>query len=79
MQFVHEPGIQFVVRLEPQPRREEALGARADLVLDLTLLPTGRRRASDRLDKVMRAHLQEAAMIGDPYRRRSSHCVFMLS
>jgi hypothetical protein len=61
--FVHEPGVQFVVRLEPQPRREEALAHEPDLVLDLTLLPTGRRRASDRLDEMMRAHLQEAAIV----------------
>src|SRR5580698_3043310 len=31
--FVHEPGIQFVVRLEPQPRREEALAHEPDRVL----------------------------------------------
>src|SRR5277367_6539804 len=61
--FVHEPGIQFGVRLEPQPWREEALAHEPDLVLDLTLLPTGRRRASDRLDEMMRAHLQEAAIV----------------
>jgi hypothetical protein len=34
-----------------------------DLVLDLTLLPTGRRGAGDGLDQVMAAHLQEAAII----------------
>ena len=61
--FVHEPGVQFVVALEPQPRREEALAHEADLVLDLALLPARRRRAGDRLDKMMRAHLEEAAIV----------------
>ena len=61
--FVHEPGVQLVVALEPQPRREEAPTHEPDLVLDLTLLPARRRRASDRLDKMVRAHLQEAAIV----------------
>ena len=61
--FVHQPGVQLVVALEPQPRREEALAHEPDLVLDLALLPARCRRASDRLDKMMRAHLQEAAIV----------------
>jgi hypothetical protein len=61
--FVHEPGVQLVVALEPQPRREEALAHEPDLVLDLALLPARRWRASDRLDEMMRAHLQEAAIV----------------
>jgi hypothetical protein len=61
--FVHEPGVQLVVALEPQPRREEALTHEPDLVLDLALLPARRWRASDRLDEMMRAHLQEAAIV----------------
>jgi hypothetical protein len=61
--FVHEPGVQLVVALEPQPRREEALTHESDLVLDLALLPARRRRAGDRLDEMMRAHLQEAAIV----------------
>src|SRR5271170_5215349 len=60
---VGQPGVQFVVALEPQPRREEALAHEANLVLDLALLPAGRRRASDRVDEVMGAHLQEAAIV----------------
>ena len=60
---VDQPGVQFVVALEPQPRREEALAHEADLVLDLALLPAGRRRAGDRVDEVMGAHLQEAAIV----------------
>ena len=61
--FVEEPGVQFVVALEPQPRREEALADQADLVFDLALLPARRRRAGDRLDEMMRAHLEEAAIV----------------
>src|SRR6202451_4887372 len=61
--FVHEPGVQLVVALEPQPRREEALTHEPDLVLDLALLPARRWRASDRLDEMMRAHLTEAAIV----------------
>ena len=37
--FIGEPGIQFVVGLEPQPRGKEALALQADLVLHLTFLP----------------------------------------
>ena len=36
--FVEQPAVQFIVALEPQPRREEALAHEANLVLDLTLL-----------------------------------------
>jgi hypothetical protein len=61
--LVENPGVQFVVALEPQPRREEAFANQADLVLDLTLLPPGRRRAGDRLDQMMRTHLEEAAIV----------------
>src|SRR6202790_5279418 len=57
--FIEQPAIHLVVGLEPQPWREEALTDKPDLVLDLTLLPTRRRRAGDRIDKVMTAHLQE--------------------
>ena len=61
--FVDQPGVQFVVGLEPQPRREEALAHQADLVLDLALLPARGRRAGDRIHQMMRAHLQEAAIV----------------
>ena len=61
--FIEEPGVQLVIALEPQPRREEAFAHEADLVLDLALLPARRRRAGDRLDQVMRAHLEEAAIV----------------
>jgi hypothetical protein len=55
--------VQLVVGLEPQSRRKEALAHEADLVLDLALLPARGRRAGDRLDKMMRAHLQEPAVV----------------
>src|SRR5260370_7586199 len=61
--FVHEPGVQLVIALDAQARREEALAHEADLVLDLALLPARRRRAGDRLDKMVRAHLEEAAIV----------------
>ena len=61
--FVDEPGVQLAVALEPQPRREEALAHEADLVLDLALLPARSRRAGDRLDEMVRAHLEEAAIV----------------
>src|ERR1700681_679885 len=37
--FIEQPSVQFVVVLEPQPRREEALTDKPNLVLDLSLLP----------------------------------------
>ncbi len=61
--FIEQPGIQLVKILEPQPRREEALADEPDLVLDLTLLPARCRGAGHRLDEIMTAHLQEAAII----------------
>ena len=61
--FVDQPGVELVVGLEPQPRRKEAFAHEADLVLDLTLFPARSRRAGDRLDEVMRAHLEEAAIV----------------
>ena len=60
---VEEPGVQFVITLELQPRREEAFANEADLVLDLTFLPPRSRRAGDRLDEMVRAHLEKAAIV----------------
>jgi hypothetical protein len=37
--LVEKPSVQFVIALEPQPRRKEALAHEPDLVLDLALLP----------------------------------------
>src|ERR1700690_1443798 len=61
--FVDEPGVHLVVGFEPQPRREEALADKPDLVLHLTLFPARRRRACDRLDQMMRTHLEKAAIV----------------
>ena len=61
--FVEQPSVQLIQRLEAQPWREEAFADQPDLVLDLALLPARRRRASDRLDEMMRAHLQEASIV----------------
>ena len=71
--LVEQPGVQLLVALHPEPRREEALAHEADLVLDLPLLPARGRRAGDRIDQVVAAHLQEAAVVEPaPCRRRSS-------
>jgi len=59
-----EPGVELLVALHLHPRREEALPDGAHLVLDLALLPARRRRAGDRVDEIMAAHLQEAAVVG---------------
>ena len=61
--FVDQPRVEFVVALEPQPRSEEALANKADLALDLSFLPPRSRRAGHRFDQVMRAHLEEAAIV----------------
>ena len=62
--LVQQPGIQFVVALHPQPRREEAFPHQTDLVLDLTLLPARRRVTRHRIDEIVAAHLQEAPIVG---------------
>src|SRR5690606_907334 len=56
---VEQPGVELVIALDPQPRAEEAFAHQPDLVLDLSLLPTRCRRASDRVDQIVPAHLQE--------------------
>ena len=57
---VLQPPVQLFQRLHVRARNEQALAQAADLVLDLPLLPAGRRRTGRRLDQVMRAHLGEA-------------------
>jgi len=59
---VEEPGVQLLVALELEPRREEPLADVADLVLDLSLLPACRRRAGRQFHQVMAHQLQEAAI-----------------
>src|SRR5215469_16733122 len=61
--FIEQPGVHLAVGLEPQPWCEEALTDEPDLVLNLTLLPARRRRARNRLNQIMTAHLQEAAIV----------------
>src|SRR5215469_16520607 len=61
--FVEQPGVQLVVGLEPQPWREESLTHQTDLVLNLPLLPARRGCAGDRIDEIVAAHLQEAAIV----------------
>ena len=61
--FIEQPGVQLVERLESQPRGEEPFADQSDLVLDLTLLPARRRRAGNRIDQIVAAHLQEAAIV----------------
>jgi hypothetical protein len=62
--LVEEPAVQLIQALHTEPRREEALTDKTDLVLDLALFPARCRRARRRLDKIMAAHLQEATVIG---------------
>src|SRR6478735_2573747 len=61
--FIEQPGVQLVERLESQSRGEEPFANQPDLVLDLTLLPARRRRAGNRIDQIVAAHLQEAAIV----------------
>src|ERR1700732_1374637 len=61
--FIEQPGVQLVKILEPQTRCEEPLTDEPDLVLDLPLLPARCRRAGNRIDEVVAAHLQEAAIV----------------
>jgi len=78
--LVQQPAVHLVVGFEAQPRCEEALTHQIDLVLDLTLLPAGRRRAGHRLDKEMAAHLKEAAIVLPLLPTKTvSTAVFMLS
>ena len=64
---IRQPGVHLVKTLEPQARREKALAHQADLIFDLALLPAGGRRAGDGFNKIMRAHLQEAAVVLPSY------------
>src|ERR1700712_3020513 len=57
--LIQQPGVQLLVALDPEPRREEPLADYADLVLDLPFLPARGRGAGHRVDQVVAAHLQE--------------------
>jgi len=58
--FVEQPGIQLLIALHPEPRREEAFPHHPHLVLDLALLPARGRCAGDRLYQIVAAHLGKA-------------------
>ena len=60
---VLKPCVKIGITLETRSRHEEPSPDYANLVLDLSLLPAGRRGAGDRLDKVMAAHLLETPII----------------
>ncbi len=62
--LVEQPAVQLLVAPHPDARGEEALAGHANLVLNLPLLPAGRRCARHRVDEVMAAHLQEAPIVG---------------
>jgi hypothetical protein len=61
--LVEQPAVQLIQALHTEPRREEALADKTDLVLDLALFPARCRRARRRLDKIVAAHLQEATVV----------------
>ena len=61
--LIGKPGVQLIERLHLRPWPEQLVADRANLVLDLALLPAGRRRAGHRLDEMMRAHLQKAPVV----------------
>jgi hypothetical protein len=61
--LIFQPCIQLGQALHPRLGTEQLVAQIADLVLDLTLLPSRSGGAGDRLDQVVRAHLQEAPVI----------------
>ena len=65
--FIEQPDIQFLQAFDPETRREEPLAHKADLVLDLSFLPTGCWRAGYGVDEIMAAHLQETAIERSAY------------
>src|SRR5690606_9143227 len=75
-----QPPVELGEAGEPEPRLEEAAPDRLDLLLDLALLPSRRRRAGGRLDHVMIGHDQEAAvehtlLAGEHARHRRLHII----
>ena len=62
--LVEQPGVQLLVALHPHSRREEPLAHQPDLILDLALLPSRGWRAGHRINQIVAAHLQEAAVVG---------------
>jgi len=76
---VEQQRIQLLVAAHPQSWREEPPAHQPDLVLHLPLLPPRRRRACHRLDQIMAAHLQEAAVELPCRRTPSPTAVFIVS
>src|ERR1700738_4534900 len=60
---VEQPSVQLFVARHSQPRRKETLAHQTYLVLHLALLPARGRRASDRINQVVAAHPQKAAVV----------------
>lgn len=61
--FIEQPDIQFLQAFDSETRRKKLLAHKADLVLDLSLLPAGCWRAGYGVDEIMAAHLQETAIV----------------
>src|SRR5665647_2631753 len=61
--LIFQPRIQFDETLYPRLGPEHLVAQIADLILDLTLFPPRGGRAGHRLDQMVRAHLQKAAII----------------
>src|SRR3954466_8500510 len=61
--LIFQPSIQFGEALYPRLGPEHLVAQIADLVLDLTLLPSRGRRAGPRFDQMVRTHLQKAEII----------------
>jgi hypothetical protein len=60
---VEQPSVELIIAFEAGLWGEKPLADKPDLVLHLAFLPARRRRAGDRLNQMMRAHLQEAAIV----------------
>ena len=61
--FVDEPGVQLVVALTLSRGVRKRSRTSPTWFSCLTFLPTRSRRAGDRVDEVMRAHLEETAIV----------------
>src|SRR5258707_15293694 len=62
--LIGQPGVQLFERLHLRLWPEQDVAHRADLVLDLALLPARRRRAGDGFNQMMRAKLEKASVVG---------------
>src|ERR1700686_2567091 len=61
--LIFQPRIELGETLYPRLGPEHLVAQIADLVLDLTLLPSRRGGAGHRFDQMVRAHLQKAQII----------------